>query len=91
MKMKRVVMALCVAAAGVATPLVTATAAQADQVGCANYVQSKGYAVGPKVRAACNNPAFTWLPVKTANPACLTGLVSIRVDQTVANNACLRA
>lgn len=89
--MKRMAAALSVAAAVGAIPLATATAAHADQVGCVNYVKSKGYVVGPKVRAACNNKAITWLPVKTPHPYCLNGLVTIRVDLSVARDACLRA
>jgi uncharacterized membrane protein len=79
-----------VAAAGV-MPLVTATPASADQVSCANYVGSKGYAVGPKVRSACSAGAISTGVMKVPNPYCMTRLLKAGVDQSVANAACLRA
>lgn len=58
-KMKRVLVAVCMTAGVGAVPLVTATAAHADQVSCVNAVKSYGYNVGPKVRSACSNHGVT--------------------------------
>ncbi|WP_137989314.1 hypothetical protein [Streptomyces vilmorinianum] len=91
MKIRRMVTALCITAAAGVVPLATATTAQADQVSCANYVASKGYTVGPKVRAACDHRAWRTWAGTVPNPACISGLGTIGVAGGVAQTACLRA
>jgi hypothetical protein len=79
-----------VAAAGV-MPLITATPASAAQSTCVNYVGSKGYLIGPKVRFACSAGAIDMGVKKIPNPVCTTRLLKAGVVLTVASPACLRA
>ncbi|MEU8794709.1 hypothetical protein [Streptomyces sp. NPDC048643] len=69
----------------------TATAAQANQSTCVNYIGNHHYVVGPKVKAACGNKALTMPLGKTPNPYCLVGLVQIHVKSEDAQAACIRA
>ncbi|MFC8535212.1 hypothetical protein ACFUJY_14790 [Streptomyces sp. NPDC057249] len=89
--MKRSLAALFVGATVVVAPVVTATTAQASQSSCANYVGSKGYQVGPLVKAACGYPATDFGVGKVANPFCITKLTAIKVKPGVAEAACSRA
>jgi hypothetical protein len=75
-----------VVAAG-ALPILVASPASATQSACSNYVANHGYFAGPKVKAACGHERLPMGP----DPRCLGGLLSIRVDSTVALNACSRA
>lgn len=94
-KVSRVVAAVGVAAAAALAPIAFAAPASASASmysGCMNYVESKGYVVGPKVYAACSHRAWAnglggWI----ANPVCLSGLVNIKVEAGIAMSACQRA
>jgi hypothetical protein len=88
MKLKRALTALSVIAAAGVVPLVTAAPAQADQIDCVNYLSSKGYQIGPRVRSACSIAAW---PLGVANPACVSLLVNIQVTLSHAGSACKRA
>ncbi|GGN55218.1 hypothetical protein GCM10011579_015090 [Streptomyces albiflavescens] len=91
--MRRAFTALSVVAAAAITPVVAATSAQANQSTCVNYIGNHGYAVGPKVKAACSHPAFQG-PLgdgKIPNPDCYSGLVNAGVRGTDVYRACVRA
>ncbi|MEU0002733.1 hypothetical protein ABZ079_00095 [Streptomyces sp. NPDC006314] len=80
-----------VVAAG-ALPILVASPASATQSACTNYVANHGYFAGPKVKAACGNPALFTGVMKTANPYCLVGLAKVGVERSgVAQEACMRA
>ncbi|GHH84327.1 hypothetical protein GCM10017771_13350 [Streptomyces capitiformicae] len=80
-----------VAVAGV-VPVVAAGSAHATTAQCVNYLGSQGYAIGPRVGAAC---AFRHLTgpfdSKYPNPNCYSRLVAIGVTTSHAMNACLKA
>lgn len=81
-----------VAAAGV-LPVITAGGAHASTARCVNYLGGKGYAIGPRVGAACAFAALT-APIgnsKIANPNCYSRLVGLGVTSTHALEACIRA
>ncbi|MFF6995037.1 hypothetical protein ACFY93_08765 [Streptomyces sp. NPDC008313] len=91
-KIKRIVATASVVAAVGVVPLVTATPASASQSACANYIGSKGYAVGPKVKAACSYRAiYTPIGADAPNPFCVMALENIRVKPSHATAACQRA
>ncbi|MCX5420787.1 hypothetical protein [Streptomyces sp. NBC_00078] len=84
LKTRRLLVAASVVAAAGVVPLLTATSASADQIGCTKYLANHHYTVGPKVRAACN---IEHLPVG-ANPVCVTALVNLHVKLEHASAAC---
>ncbi|MFE1897051.1 MULTISPECIES: hypothetical protein [Streptomyces] len=88
-KFKRVMGLAAVTAIAGAFPVLAATPAQANVNDCSAFVRHNGYVVGPKVRAACSEPALH-LPggAIQQNPHCLAGLVGIGVDMSTANWAC---
>lgn len=63
-------------------PLALATPAQATAPQCMNYLHSKGYKVGPKVRVSCKAAEAGQLQ------KCADGLKSIEVTASHANTAC---
>ncbi|MGI5394920.1 hypothetical protein [Streptomyces sp. CA-251251] len=94
LKATRLLSAAGVTVAAVLIPVAAAAPASAatGYSGCKNYVAWNGYAVGPKVSAACANKALkTPLGDWYGNPFCITGLIKAGVDQTAANGACVRA
>ncbi|WP_432139922.1 MULTISPECIES: hypothetical protein [unclassified Streptomyces] len=87
-RLKRALVAASVVAAAGVLPMVSAAPASAAPSTCVNYIASKGYLVGPKVRAACQN---TRVLGKSPNPYCLVGLSKIGVKWDDAVAACNRA
>lgn len=86
LKAKRLFVAAGVAAVAGVVPLLTATTASADQIDCVNYLAAKGYAIGPKVRAACDG-----VDSLGEKAVCQTKLIAIRVNPAHALEACVRA
>ncbi|MFD5751736.1 hypothetical protein [Streptomyces sp. NPDC127033] len=88
MKMKRALVALAMTVGAVGVPMVTATSAQATQSQCTNYLTSKGYLVGPKLRQACSYGTVLGGP----SPSCIAILLNTRVvAPSHAQSACSRA
>ncbi|MFF7259751.1 hypothetical protein ACFZCL_05570 [Streptomyces sp. NPDC008159] len=93
LKARRFLAALSVLAAAAVVPVVAAGTAHASTARCVNYLGNHGYAIGPRVGAAC---AFGALnpPIgdsKIPNPNCYSRLIGLGVTQTHALEACIRA
>jgi hypothetical protein len=84
MNLKRAMAALCVTAAAGALPLMAASPASAyGRTYCENYIASKGYLVGPKVKGACK---YAGDPATVA--FCYAGLTNAGVKDNHAYQAC---
>lgn len=69
-KFSRALTGFALTAALCAVPVVTATPASATQGDCIGRLMNSGVIIGPKVKAACNWPAYYW-GVQPSN-ACMT-------------------
>ncbi|MER6014199.1 hypothetical protein [Streptomyces bluensis] len=70
-------------AASFSVPLLTAGPAQATAKDCMQYLESRGYVVGPKVTAIC-----TKTEADGSVKACVTSLVGLGVSSAHAVTAC---
>ncbi|MFF0199462.1 hypothetical protein [Streptomyces sp. NPDC005017] len=86
MEIRNAITVLGVVAAASVVPLVTAAPAQAGQVDCVNYLSSKGYRIGSRVRSACDD-----VESLADRITCQTGLIGIGVRANHALEACVRA
>lgn len=59
-KFSRTLTGFALTAALCAAPLVTAAPASATQSQCIGRLMDSGVIIGPKVKAACNWPAYYW-------------------------------
>lgn len=87
MNFRRVVTALCLAAAAGATPLLVATPASATPAQCRSYLASEGYIVGTSVKYACDSGRS----VGWSETNCTNRLINIGVRSVHAREACDRA
>lgn len=82
MRLKRALAAAGLTAAAVVLPITVAAPAQASAVDCQNYLASKGYLVGPKVKDACGQTGIS------GYQACVQKLLNAGVRSEYALIAC---
>ncbi|MEU4950300.1 hypothetical protein [Streptomyces lavendulae] len=91
MKKKRAGGVLAAVFAAAALPIVVASPASADQGDCQVYLHEQGYAIGPKVQAACKAGAVSIMTNPGRFGDCYWSLTPIGVRSSDAAGACQAA
>lgn len=92
LKVRRVIVAVSLVAAGVALPVATAGVANASPSRCQISLQNNGYVVGAKSKAACSNANASTSPLNIVaehqRAVCKAQLIAIGVRSGHAGDAC---